>query len=128
MLTLWLLHVACQLHGLDGRLCLAVGAVESGYSWRVDRVSSKGCRGLMQTCYSPAPVPRWALSITVGSAWAGAAAIRYHRDLRGAAWPRYYSCSTKGARLKRAGCVQYQRAVLGALRQMRRPTVGQPVT
>lgn len=125
MLTLLTLYLACSLHGMDGRHCMAVGAVESGYSWRGDRVSSKGCRGLMQTCYSPAPVPLLALTTTAGSAWAGAEAIRYWQRHRGAAWARGYACGWRDGSRR---CWRYEAAVKRAMNQIRRPVVGQPVT
>lgn len=115
MVALFILHLACTLHGIDGRECVAVGYVESGYSWQA-KDSAVGCVGLMQVDPRYSTLPAWALRTLPGSALAGAKALAYWHKHRPLAPFRGYAC---GHRDGSKACWKYQRAVENALGRWR---------
>jgi len=113
MLVLFVLHLACSLHGLDGRLCIATAYVESRLRTQV--VSKCGARGLMQVRPSVTPWPEWSLSTTVGGAMAGARALAYWHRHRPVHPLRGYAC---GWRDTGHGCAEYERKVRSIMRRL----------
>lgn len=119
MLTLFALHLACSLHGLDGNLCVAVAVVESGL--RPEAMSSAGAVGLMQVKPSVTPWPAWTLATVPGGAMAGAQALAYwhkHRPLRPL---RGYCCGWKDSSPR---CAEYEAKVKAVLRKIDRAASG----
>ena len=106
--------MACELHGISGYECVAVGWVETAGTWR-DATSSTGCRGVMQVDPRYTSTPRWLLATTSGNAWAGAKAIAYWQKRKGARWPRHYAC---GNVAKVQECLDYEAAVLATMRRL----------